>query len=85
MIGETVTYNNKGIPRCDLQKQLEVQQRILNPDYNVRGSSGAPLPQQGQGQNLLARSAAAKQIEKKLTVEQCLEIQRKILDSGGYY
>jgi hypothetical protein len=70
--GETVIY--KGITTCNVNKQLELQQRILDPSL-------APENNEQNQQKLIARSAA-KQIEKKLTAEQCIELQKKIIDSG---
>jgi hypothetical protein len=42
------------------------------------------MPYEIQEQKLIAKSAA-KQIEKKLTVEQCIELQKKILGEDNQY
>ena len=73
MTGETVTY--KGIPTCNVNKQLEVQRWILDP-------SSRPYPSASEKEQKLIARSAAKQIEKRLTAEQCIELQKKILDNG---
>jgi|GEM_PF-4478729 hypothetical protein len=71
MTGETVTY--KGIPTCNVAKSLELQRWIIDP-------SSRPYSAPEKEQKLIARSAV-KTIEKKLTAEQCIELQKRILDS----
>lgn len=65
---ETVTY--KGIPTCEIQKQLELQRWILDP---------SSIPYENRDSKLIARSAAAAEGTKKSNVEKQLELQRMII------
>lgn len=69
MTNETVIYNQQPKPKLTVDKSLELQQRILN----------GPEQEQEQKQRLIARSGAVKTIEKRLTVEDCLALQKKIV------
>lgn len=71
--GETITY--PGISTCVVQKQLELQEWIINPDSRPYESEN----------KLIARSAGVNNVEvqTKSTVEKQLELQRMIV--GEYY
>lgn len=92
MTEEYVTYN--GIPhkvlpkeqptttkkdtKSDLQKQLELQEAILNPQdaYYILGDR--PTKQQTEEGKLIARSAASTE-KKKFTAQDQLELVQMIL------
>jgi hypothetical protein len=71
MTGETVRYN--GVPKCSVQKQLDIQRWILDPSSRPYNSP--------QDARLIARSASTEQTKKKYTVQDMLDLQQKML--GG--
>ena len=77
-IPHEVLHKSQPEPKRDIIKDtLDLQRLILNPEdrpYIIAEKK------QKQEQELIARSAS-KQIEKRLTAEQCIELQKKILDN----
>lgn len=77
MSEEYVTY--KGIPNCDVNKQLELQKWILDPSSRPYKES---VNNDNDNNKLVALSASSYSggEQKRSTVEIQLELQQKILE-----